>query len=603
MPRPSLLFVMVLGVLLAVAAPAAALDSTLTAIRVDPYTSPPTLEDGTVLTGAGVTIAVIDSGVDGTHPMFRNPDGTSAVVRNLETVCPDEVAAVGLPAGCDLVDVPTNDSDTTSASGHGTAVASIAAGRPYTSTSGVVLQGVAPGADVVAISTGHATTGTAAGVALEWVLAHHQDPCGDGTCAPIRVVNASFTTSDYEEYPPDDPVSLLQEQLLAAGVTVVWGTGNSGGDGTSATTNPWGQTPTAGSIMVGAVEDQWDGRRDGPVASFSSRGAVGRPETHPDLVTPGGITSWACRPHLAMCGVDAYGSDPDVGALGGTSASAPYVTGAVALLLQADPSLTPADLELLLEATAFRGGPATTWEDDPSHPGAQTSFDRGHGVPDVAAALRHLELGGETEPGCATPSRDGADDVRRHVPQVGPTVDAPHLDVTTVEAEPRPAQGALALTLRVAGALAGADGSYAVAFDLGAYTTINPVHSVTAQLSAGRAFTAQLTGPQGTTDVPVVVGADDVTFLVPFDLGGVAGEVDLRGGPRVTNVQASTSDSEDRTDRSFGRCAVRVPAPGTVVTAAAAAAPAQRPPTGLATALMWCLLGAMLVLRTGRHRG
>ena len=49
--------------------------------------------DGSPLTGKGVSVAVIDSGVDPTHPYFKEADGSSAVVANLKTVCdPLEVA-------------------------------------------------------------------------------------------------------------------------------------------------------------------------------------------------------------------------------------------------------------------------------------------------------------------------------------------------------------------------------------------------------------------------------------------------------------------------------------------------------------------------------
>ena len=105
--------------------------------------------DGSPLTGKGVSVAVIDSGVDPTHPYFKEADGSSAVVANLKTVCdPLEVA-------CSVQKVPDFvDTDTLSGGGHGTHVNGIVAGRPTTLSDGGKLQGAAPGANLVSISTG-----------------------------------------------------------------------------------------------------------------------------------------------------------------------------------------------------------------------------------------------------------------------------------------------------------------------------------------------------------------------------------------------------------------------------------------------------------------
>ncbi len=59
---------------------------------------------GAALTGAGISVAVIDTGVDGTHPFFRLPDGRSKVVANLKTVCHDLGYLVTQPA-------PNSDSE------------------------------------------------------------------------------------------------------------------------------------------------------------------------------------------------------------------------------------------------------------------------------------------------------------------------------------------------------------------------------------------------------------------------------------------------------------------------------------------------------------
>lgn len=135
-------------------------------------------------------------------------------------------------------------------------------------------------------------------------------------------MNNSSTTSDYARHEPRDVISKMQEALLAEGVVMVWGAGNDGGDGSAVQTNPWGQTPTAGSISVGAYDDHDDGRRDGETAFFSARGLDGDPVTYPDLVAPGAGIRTACRANYVLCGVDSQSFDTDVGAASGTSFSA-----------------------------------------------------------------------------------------------------------------------------------------------------------------------------------------------------------------------------------------------------------------------------------------
>ena len=78
-------------------------------------------------TAAASRVAVIDSGVDPTHPYLRNADGSSAVVANLKSVClvePNTERRLRRP-GADVV-----DTDTISGGGHGTHVNGIVAGRP-----------------------------------------------------------------------------------------------------------------------------------------------------------------------------------------------------------------------------------------------------------------------------------------------------------------------------------------------------------------------------------------------------------------------------------------------------------------------------------------
>src|SRR5436190_10636483 len=92
--------------------------------------------DGSSLSGKGVSVGLIDSGVDPTHPYLTEQDGSSAVVSNNKVLCDPFEAA------CQVVNLPTSvDTDTLSAGGHGTHVAGIIAGRPTKLSSGATIHG------------------------------------------------------------------------------------------------------------------------------------------------------------------------------------------------------------------------------------------------------------------------------------------------------------------------------------------------------------------------------------------------------------------------------------------------------------------------------
>ncbi|MGY2127909.1 S8 family serine peptidase [Blastococcus sp. SYSU DS0617] len=351
--------------------------------------------DGEPLDGSGVSVAVIDSGIDPNHPYFRNADGSSAVVANLKSLC--LVEATTNP-DC-VVRVPkVVDTDTLSLGGHGTHVSGIVAGRPTMLSGGDRLQGAAPGASLVSISTGAVLLIVGADSALNWVLENHEAPCGAGVspavCPPIKVTNNSYGPTGGGPFDPNSATVKLQRALAAEGVVTVWAAGNDGGDGSASLTNPPGQDPTGGILSVASYSDQDTGTRDGVVSEFSSRGAAADASTWPDLSAPGdGITS-ACRPYLPICatGLD-FRNGPGLLDLGtfntisGTSMAAPHVAGIVAQLFQADPGATPAEVEAALTGTAHRftdGAPYATVG------GRTTSFDKGAGLVDVVAAVARL---------------------------------------------------------------------------------------------------------------------------------------------------------------------------------------------------------------------
>ncbi|MHA6780576.1 S8 family serine peptidase [Pseudonocardia saturnea] len=346
--------------------------------------------DGGALDGAGVSIAVIDSGIDPTHPAFAG----GKVVRNLRAVC---LMESNIDTGC-VVDVPPGtDTDTSSVGGHGTHVNGIAAGNALTLTDGTEVSGAAPGATLVSISTGAALVIIGADTALNWVLENHADPCSG--CPPIKVVNNSYGPAGGGELDENSATVKLQRALADDGVVTVWAAGNDAGDGTETLTNPPGQDPTGGILSVASYFDEDSGTRDGVVSEYSSRGVETDPSTWPDLSAPGEEIVSACRPYLLVCST---GTTPQNGpgpldlatynTISGTSMAAPHISGIVAQLFQADPDASPAEVEEALKSTAHR---YTDGEPYVDVDGYETSFDKGAGLVDVVAAAEALGAAGE----------------------------------------------------------------------------------------------------------------------------------------------------------------------------------------------------------------
>lgn len=373
--------------------------------------------DGVALNGAGVSIAVIDTGVDPTHPFFAEPDGSSAVVVNLKNVCsgPADIDLSPALAGDCFVDAgPTVDTDTASASGHGTHVSGIVAGRSTTLTDATTLRGAAPGARIVSLSVGATISIMGASLALEWVLDHHEAPCGAGvpasTCPPVKVTNNSYGPMGGDDFNPDSATVKLQRELVAEGVMTVWANGNDGGTGSANRSNPPGQDPTPGILSVASYFDEGTGTRDGKVSGSSSRGDKNRPETWPDISAPGEDITSSCRPYLVVC---ASGADPrsgpstaDVGTfntISGTSMAAPHVAGIIAQLFQAKPQATPAEVETALKATAHKYAHGAAYRSADDH---SSSYDKGTGLVDVIAAVKAL-LGNRVTNGSFEHSADG----------------------------------------------------------------------------------------------------------------------------------------------------------------------------------------------------
>jgi serine protease AprX len=153
-----------------------------------------------------------------------------------------------------------------------------------------------------------------------------------------------------------NPISAACEILWFNGITVVVSAGNNG----TASLYPPANDPFV--ITVGAVDDKGTAAlTDDVVASFSAYGTTSDGFAKPDLVAPG-------RNIISVLSANSQfrNNRPNnvVGAnyfrMSGTSAAAPMVTGAIALLLQDEPNLTPDQIKFRLKATANKNWPGYT---------------------------------------------------------------------------------------------------------------------------------------------------------------------------------------------------------------------------------------------------
>jgi serine protease AprX len=302
--------------------------------------------NGRALTGQGVTVAVLDSGV---------------------------APVAGLNGAGKLVQGPDLSIETNSAAlqgtdqfGHGTHLGAIIGAHDPTKldaktgapvgTSATDELGVAPDATLLALklATRDGSTDVSQVIAaLDWVSQHRND-----NGMNVRVINLAFGSAAAQPYQLD-PLATAAENAWRHGIVVVVSGGN---DGTTAAglTNP-AIDPYV--IAVGAADPQ--GKKNYnkvAVATFSSAGTATR---HVDLLAPG-MSIASLRDPGSFVDVTyptgLVAGDPS-GRLfrgSGTSQAAAVVSGAAALLIQQDPSLTPDQVKAILIGTADPVGAATT---------------------------------------------------------------------------------------------------------------------------------------------------------------------------------------------------------------------------------------------------
>jgi serine protease AprX len=342
-------------------------------------------------TGAGIGVALIDSGVNSHPDLYTGILPLSRVVYNQSFLA--------------------GDSKTADAYGHGTHVAGLIAGDGLSSTGLLFSQtyeGIAPGAHIINLrvldANGSATDSS--------VIAAINQAISLKSKYNIRVINLSLGHGVFESYKLD-PLCQAVEKAWKNGIVVVVAAGNYGRylptDGYGTVTSP-GNDPYV--ITVGAMKPMGTAdRSDDLIASYSSKGPTFQDHiVKPDVVAPGNLlvsteisntTLYNTEPENRVpYSAYVYGGDSSPSnryfALSGTSMATGVVSGAVADLLQARPSMTPDQVKARLMKTASKTFPASSSVYDPASGNTYTSqydlFTVGAGYVDLAAALANTEL-------------------------------------------------------------------------------------------------------------------------------------------------------------------------------------------------------------------
>lgn len=328
-------------------------DQTRTLTGVDKVRNDPDfarLNHGLPISGKGsFSLVINDSGIDGTHPDLHFPEH---LVQNVQSFV-DTNTLTGFLPPVFLENLPDTDLNV----GHGTHCAGIAAGTG--AASGGQYAGVAPGVKLVGFGSGAVLFVLNALGGFEYSLANQAR-------YNVRIISNSW--GGQGAYDPNDPVSIASKLAHDRGIVVVFAVGNSGPGKDTMSSEP--RSP----YVIGVAA----GTKEGGLAGFSSRGVPKAQRTAgdfsaPTLTAPGTGREFASNSGRFTSDVVSARSKTNVFANGetsaadaelpasalpyyteisGTSMAAPFIAGTVALMLSADPTLSPDEVKSILTQTA-----------------------------------------------------------------------------------------------------------------------------------------------------------------------------------------------------------------------------------------------------------
>ena len=278
------------------------------------------------VTGRGVTVAVLDTGVANVPDLA----GRLVQVRNDLT---------GQTTPCKNL---SGELDCNDRYGHGTFIAGLVAGNG--ASSGGKWKGVAPEASVLSVKAAGADGAADVSnilAAIQWVVSFKDR-------YNIRVLNLSLGTDSTQDWRVD-PLNYAVERAWAAGMTVVVAASNEGpgaGTITKPADDPW-------VVTVGATDDRGTaGLGDDQLPDFSGRGPTAHGLAKPDVAAPGAHVISLRAPGSTIDTQFPWYVDGSYRRGSGTSMATGVVSGAVALMLQANPGFTPDRVKHALAATA-----------------------------------------------------------------------------------------------------------------------------------------------------------------------------------------------------------------------------------------------------------
>jgi len=284
------------------------------------------------VTGRGVTVAVLDSGLWEDNPaLTRDTNGAGRIIARYDAIAGQEVELA--------VDE----------SGHGTHITSVIA-RSDRTTRAMAAQpsyrGIAPNAGIVVVKA-FRRDGQADLLDLvrgvQWIVDHREE-------FGIRIVNLSFAARPRWPY-WQDPLNQALMQAWAAGLFIVAAAGNEGPEPMSVGSP--GNLPYL--LTVGALTDSWTegDRNDDYIPDFSSRGPTPMGHIKPDLVAPGGHIAGITRSGSSLAEeFPEYFLGTGEFVMTGSSQAAAVMSGLAALILELEPEFTNDELKCLFITSA-----------------------------------------------------------------------------------------------------------------------------------------------------------------------------------------------------------------------------------------------------------